>query len=469
MDIFRKYDIRGRYGSDITDEKAYKIARILVDMYGAKEAVIGYDISPESPKIYQSLINGLRDQGCNVTQLGLAGTDIVYFAGGQFGFDLSLEVTASHTAGYLHGIKILTPGAEPFGWGFGMEGLKTRFQNYEEKEPTLRGNLKKKNVFPDFIKKSLSFVDYGRIKPLKVAVDSSNSVASLEIDVLEEFLPQVEFIRINWELDGSYPAHDPNPFLEENRKQLSRKIKKVKADFGVAFDGDADRIYFLNGKGDYLFGVYINGLIARKMCLEEPQRAVIHDIRAVNHIKDKIEESGGIPKLELVGHTFFKKRMKEENALFGAESSGHMYYNFGNYMVENSIIALLQIMEIISQSGKSLTELTREARRNYPVSGEYNFSLPNFGITPQAEGKIEDILDQVRKKYSDGCLSDFDTLTVKYPNWRFNLRPSANEPVLRYNGEAKNSKLLIKKQKKLFKFLKSLGCKYLNDSGVKLL
>jgi len=381
MEIFRAYDIRGEYPKDVNDEIVYKIARILVQTFDAKNVVIGRDVSLTTPKIYKALVKGVLDQGANVTDTGIAGTDVVYFTVGYYKFDIGLEVTASHSAGYLSGIKILGPGATPFGKGFGMEKLKEDFLNYKEVIPPKKGILKQKDVWEDFIVQVLSFIDIKKFKHLKVVVDASNAVGSLEIDNLEKHLPIIEFIKLNWELDGHYPAHEPNPFLKENRKQLVAKTKEVKADLGIAFDGDADRIYFVDEKGNYIFGVYINALLAEKMCKKFPGRVVLHDVRATRYIKKKIIEAGGIPKMELVGHVFFKNRMKKENAIFGGEASGHIYYNFGDYMVENSLIAFLQILQIISESGKSLGELTREGRKNFPVSGEYNFVLPGFAFT----------------------------------------------------------------------------------------
>lgn len=473
MEIFRAYDIRGEYPKDINDKIVYTVARVLVRTFNAKNVVIGRDISLATPKIYKALVRGVLDQGADISDIGIAGTDVVYFSAGHYNFDIGLEVTASHSAGHLSGIKIVGPGASPFGKGFGMEKLKEDYLNYQEINPGKKGKLTKKDVWQDFISQVLVFVDIAKIKPLKVVVDASNAVGSLEIDYLENHLPMIKFVKLNWELDGNYPGHKPDPFLKENRQQLVAKVKEVGADLGVAFDGDADRIYFVDEKGDYLFGVYINGLIAEKMCKKNPGRAVLHDVRATRYIKSKTIEAGGIPKIELVGHAFFKRGMKKENALFGGESSGHVYYNFGNYMVENSLIAFSQILQIISETDKSLGELTKEARINYPVSGEYNFVLPGFAftddLTQEAINVMNKILDKVRKKYSDGKVSDFDTLTVNYPDWNFNLRPSANDPVLRFTGEAINNGLLLTKQKEIFELLKSEGCQHLNDSGVELL
>ena len=474
MEIFRAYDIRGEYGKDIDDDKAYKIARILARTFKAKTMVIGHDVSLATAKIHTALIKGAQDEGVNVTNIGYAGTDVVYFCVGHFGYDFGLEVTASHSAGHLSGVKILGPGASPFGAGFGMEKLKNNFLNYKDKSSVDKvSNLKQRDIWPDFMQTVLKFIEIKKIKPLKIVVDASNSVGAMEIDKLEKYLPQVEFIKLNWALDGHFPGHQPNPFLEENRRQLVKKIKETKANLGVAFDGDADRIYFVDENGAYLFGVYINGLIAEKMCLEKPGRAVIHDIRASRYIKKKIIDAGGVPKLELVGHAFFKKRMQKEQAIFGAESSGHIYYNFGNYMVENSLIALLQVMQIISETGKSLSKLTMDARRDYPVSGEWNFSLPGFALTDDLTPKViktmNKILDKLRKKYAAGKVSDFDTLTIAYPDWTLNVRPSANDPLLRFTAEANETKLLEEKQAEIFALLKAGGCQYVNDSGVKQL
>lgn len=473
MEIFRAYDIRGEYPKDINDEIVYKVARILVRTFNAKNTVIGRDVSLATPKIHQALTKGLVDQGADVTDIGLAGTDVVYFVAGHYKFDLGLEVTASHSAGHLSGIKIVGPVATPFGRGLGMEKLKNDFLNYQEISPEKKGKITKRDIWNNFINQVLEFVDVNKIKPLKVVVDASNAVGSIEIDNLEKKLPQIEFTKLNWKLDGKYPGHQPNPFLKENRTQLVSKIREVRADLGVAFDGDADRIYFVDENGDYIFGVYINSLIAEKMCEGSPGRVVLHDVRAMRYIKKKTIEAGGIPKVELVGHAFFKRGMKKENAIFGGESSGHIYYNFGDYMVENSLIALCQIFQMISEKGKSLSVLTKDGRKNFPVSGEYNFVLPGFSelddLTPEVIEIINIILDKVRQKYYDGEISEFDTLTINYPDWNFNLRPSNNDPVLRFTAEATSNKLLLEKQKEVFDLLKQEGCIYLNDSGVELL
>lgn len=470
MEIFRTYDIRGEYPKDINDDIVYKIGRILVRTFQANKIVVGRDVSLATPKIYQALVKGILDQGCDVIDLGIAGTDIVYFAAGHFKFDAGIEITASHSAGHLSGIKIIGPGATPFGMGFGMEKLKDDFLHYQESASEKKGEWVERDVWNDFIAQVLAFVDLKTIKPLKIVVDASNAVASLEIDHLQKYIPQVQFVKINWTLDGHYPGHQPNPFLRENRRQLEEKVKETGADLGVAFDGDADRIFFVDEKGDLIFGTYINTLIAERMCRQNPGRVVLHDIRATRFIREKVSRAGGIPKIELCGHAFFKGRMKKENGLFGGEATGHIYYNFGDYMVENSLIALMQILEIISETGQSLRELTKEARLNYPVIGEYNFTLPGFDIaddlTPQVLAAMNKVLAKVREKHSDAEISDFDTLTIKYPDWNFNIRPSANDPVIRFSAEANNVGLLLEKQKEIYDLLISEGCTFVDDTGV---
>ncbi|PIU15220.1 hypothetical protein COT20_02060 [bacterium (Candidatus Gribaldobacteria) CG08_land_8_20_14_0_20_39_15] len=471
MELFRAYDIRGQYPKDINDDIIYKIGRILVKTFNAKKIAVGQDVSLATPKIYQTLIKGIIDQGCDVIDLGIAGTDVVYFSTGHYGYDVGIEITASHSAGYLSGIKIIGPNASPFGMGFGMEKLKDDFLNYQETACDKKGGLVKKDVWDDFINNAISFVGgAGNIKSLKVVIDASNAVGALEIDHLQKHLPQIEFVKINWTLDGHYPGHQPNPFLRENRLQLEAKVKQEKADFGIAFDGDADRIYFVDERGDLIFGNYINGFIAEKMCQQHPGGIVIHDIRAMRFIKDRVLASAGMPKLELVGHAFFKNRMKKENALFGGEGTGHIYYNFGDYMVENSIIAFLQVLQIVSESGKSLRELAKEPRLKFPVIGEYNFALPGFtasdDLTPAALTAMEKILAVIREKYSDAEISDFDTLSVKYPDWNFNIRPSANDPLIRFSAEANDVRLLLQKQKEIYDLLIGAGCTFVNDTGV---
>lgn len=471
MEIFRDYDIRGEYPKDLNDKIVYKIARCLIKHFKAKNVIVGRDGSLNAPKIHKALVRGFVDSGVDVFDLGLVGTDVVYFAGGYHRFDCGTEITASHSAGYLSGIKIIGPVAQPFGKGAGMEELKKLYENYQDESKVVKkGTIRKMDVWEDFIRESLKFIDVNKIKPLKIVVDASNAVGSIEIDHLEEHLP-VEFIKLNWKLDGTFPGHEPNPFLPENRKQVIAKVKEVRADMGIVFDGDADRVYFIDENGDYIYGVYIGGLIAKKMLRDNPHRVVLHDVRAMRYFRKMIKEGNGIPKMELVGHSYFKARMRKENALFGAESSGHIYYNFGDFMVENSLIAVLQIMEMVSESGRSLGELTYEARKNYPVSGEYNFALPGFEprgeFPPEAFKVLSEVLKRVEEKYKEGEISHFDTLFIKFPKWSFNLRPSANDPLLRFNMEAVSCDLVKEKVKEISNFLISLGCKLVNESGVK--
>ena len=290
MEIFRDYDIRGEYPEDINDEIAYKIGRCIVKYFKAEKIVIGRDVSLNTPPIYKTLIKAFMDSGIEISDLGIAGTDVVYFAAGSRNFDVGIEVTASHSAGYLSGIKIVGPRAKPFGRGLGMEDLKKMYENYKE-EPIIKGGrVIKIDVWDDFIKESLEFIDVKKIKPLKIAVDASNAVGALEIDHLEKHLP-VEFIKVNWELDGNYPGHEPNPFLPENREDVIAKVKEVGADIGLVFDGDADRIYFTDNNGDYLYGVYIGGLIAERMLKNNPNEIILHDIRAVNYIVDVVKKN----------------------------------------------------------------------------------------------------------------------------------------------------------------------------------
>jgi len=469
MEIFRAYDIRGVYPRDINDEIVYKIGQCLVKLFKAKNCVIGRDVDLNSPNIHKFLVKGIIDAGADVVDIGLASTDMLYFATGFHKFDFGVEITASHSAAYLDGIKIIGPTAKPFGGGMGMEDLKNLYEKYQEKSGKQKGKIKQADFWQDYIQAGLKFVDIKKIKPLKIVVDASNSVGGLIIDHIEKLLP-VEFIKINWELDGNYPGHEPNPFLEENRKQLAEKVKQTRADMGIIFDCDGDRIYFIDENSDYIYGVYINGLIVKKMLKKNPGRVVLYDIRATKYIKTMIEQAGGIPKIELIGHPYFKQAMKKEQAIFGAESSGHIYYNFNEFMIEHSLIALLQIMQIVSETGKSLGELTKKPRKQYPVSGEYNFSLPGFeitdGLAPESLKAMNKILEKIKQKYHDADISDFDTLTMRFSDWNFNLRPSANDAVIRLNLEAKTPEIVEQKIKEIINLLDSLGSKLINHSGV---
>ncbi len=472
--IFKPYDIRGKYGKDFSKNDCYKIGRILAKMLSVKKAVIGKDVTNESSEIHRELIEGLLDEGVLVYDLGLSSVESVYFTVAELNCDLGLEATASHATDYLSGIKICGQNATPFAQGSGMENLRENFLNYKEMPPKNRGKLEEINILPNFIKKTISFTNPKKIRPFKIIADASNSVGALGVNELEKALPQIRFQKINWEQDGKFPGHPPNPFLEENRIEISKKIKKEKADMGMIFDGDADRIYFLDEKGEYIFGVYINGLLVEKIFRNKfnKNKVALYDIRALRYIKEKIKKMGGVPELCPIGHSFFKDKMRQEKAIFGGESSGHIYYNLGNYYGENSLLAFCQVLEILSEKKTTLRKITLPIKKKYPVSGEWNFTIPGFKkndeISKESLLFAKKVLKTIRKHNKKGEITNFDTLSVFYENWNFNIRPSANETILRYNGEASDKKTLKKRQKKLFQILKSEGCKYINDSGVKL-
>lgn len=444
--LFRTYDIRGYYPKDINGDVAYRIGRALVTYLKCKNVVVGRDVRLSSPEIFKGLAKGITDQGADVIDIGLSSTDVLYFAAGYYKYDAGIQITASHVSRDMNGMKFVGKNAAPIWYDKIIDDIKKIYEENRFEDVEKKGKVIEKNVWEDFVKMSFSFVDINKIKPLKIVFDAANSVGALIVEHAFKHL-NCKVIPLYFELDGSFPNHDPNPFLEENRRDVVNAVIKEKADLGIAFDGDADRIYFVNEKGEYVFGAFIAGLIAEKMLKKNPGRVVLHDIRAWWYIEDIVKKNKGIPKRELVGHIFFKKRMPKENALFAGESSGHVYYNFKDFMVENSLIGILQVLELISTSGKTLSELTKDAIEKYPASGEINFEVPDQ----------EKAVEKVEKKYSDGKVSHFDTLTVEFDDWHFNLRPSANDPVIRLTLEARNKDLMIEKTNEISRFIEQFG------------
>jgi phosphomannomutase len=449
--IFKAYDIRGIYPRDLNEEIAYLVGKALVVFTGAKTAVVGRDARVSSPALFEAVSRGILEQSADVVDVGIVSTPMLNFAvaenpppspplekgEGRAG----IMVTASHNPKEYNGFKLCYGDALPIGGETGMSEIKKLVEAGEFKEAAA-GRVIQKNILDAYAEKVLSMVDLNEIKPLKVVVDAGNAVGAVPLPKIFEKTP-CRLIPLYFELDGSFPNHEANPLKEETLKDLKKKILEEKADLGVAFDGDADRVGFVDEKGDIVRGDLIIALVARELLKENQRETILYDVRSSRVVQEVVEAAGGQARMCRVGHALIKKQMKDEGAFFAGELSSHFYYR-KFYNVESGDLTMLKVLEIISQAGRSFSEIVAPLLR-YFHSGEINFKVTDKeGVMKALEEKYASLAKGIFRL--DGIRLDFD-------DWWFNVRPSNTEPLLRLNLEAKTKELMEGKKEELMKLI----------------
>ncbi|MGH3081114.1 MAG: phosphomannomutase/phosphoglucomutase [Gaiellaceae bacterium] len=433
--VFKAYDVRGIYPSELDEEGAYAIGRAYVEHFQPKRIAVGRDMRLSSPAMAAATIRGAVDGGAQVLDIGLVGTEMLYFAVGHLELDGGIEVTASHNPKEYTGLKIVRGGALPVGGESGLLEIRDRaLQGFGD--PVGGGAVEEVDIWPAFVTRVLSFVDIDAISPLKVVVDVANGMAGVMLPPVLDRLPQVETARYYFEPDGTFPNHEPNPLLPENREFIMERTKAEAADFGVAFDGDADRCFFVDDGGEFVPGDFVTALLAESILEKEPGAKIIYDVRASWAVPETIERAGGIPLVNRVGHAYIKLRMREEGAAFGGEVSGHYYFR-DFYQADSGVIPFLLLLELVSRKGQKLSEILKPFRERYFLTGELNTPVPDV------ERKLEE-LEQTFA--SEGEVSHLDGISVEAEDWRFNVRPSNTEPLLRLNLEARSEELMEQKR-----------------------
>jgi len=436
--IFRAYDIRGIYPTEINEDIAYKIGRGVARFLGAKKIVIGRDNRLSSDGLFQSICEGIRDEGIDVLDIGVTITPIFYLVAAKYEYDGGIMISASHNPKEYNGFKIVGRKSMPIGEETGLMKIKKiveKLKPISAKHKIKRGKIETKDVLPHYLKNILRFIDIESIKPLRVVVDTANGAAGPVIRALDKRLP-ISIIHIFADLDGSFPNHQPNPLYPGATLALQEKVIKQKADFGVAFDGDGDRIIFIDEKGERINPNYIAALIVNRFFRGRGQR-ISFDTPSSWILREEIRKSGNIPICTKVGHVYLKEKIVRQQAIFGAESSGH-YYLLEDYSVESPFFVFFKILELISKEGKPLSELIKPFKK-YCIDGAL-FKAEN------AEKKLE----KLAKIYKNAPrVSLYDGLSVDYRNWHFVLRISHTEPVMRLMVEAKTQKLLEEKMKQI--------------------
>ncbi len=427
---FKAYDVRGKVPSELDPGLASKIGRALADETGAETAVVGFDVRLSSREIADGLIEGLRDAGVDVTDIGLCGTEMIYFATAFYGFGAGVMVTASHNPPEYNGMKIVREESKPISGDSGLWEIERRARE-EDFSRTGTGSLESKNVYSDFSKHLLNIVSPTDLNPLRVLANPGNGCAGIAVNAIRNKIP-LEIVEMDFEPDGNFPNGVPNPILEESRKPMVDRMKREKFDFGVAWDGDYDRCFFIDENGEFIEGYYIVGLLAKDLLSEKPGAKIIHDPRLYWNTVDIVTQLGGTPVLCKTGHAFIKERMRKEGAVYGGEMSAHHYFA-SHWYCDSGMIPFLQIARLISKSGKTLGELVMEMQNEYPCSGEIN------NVVHDAAAAIE----RVEKHFSGAKIDRIDGLSMEFDSWRFNLRSSNTEPILRLNVESRGDKDLV--------------------------
>jgi phosphomannomutase len=432
--VFKAYDVRGLHGSEIDEDGAYAVGRAFAEQFETLRIAVGRDMRVSSPTMAAAAIEGARDGGADVLDIGLAGTEMVYFAVGSLDLDGGIAVTASHNPKEYTGMKIVRGGALPVGGESGLLDVRDRaLAGFGA--VARRGDLSERDIYSEYVDRVLSFVDVSAIAPLRIVVDAANGMAGAMLPPVLERLP-VETVRCYFEPDGTFPNHEPNPLLPENREFIVAKTLEEGADFGVAFDGDADRCFFVDDAGEFVPGDFATALLADAVLEREPGARIIYDVRASWAVPETIEAAGGVPLVNRVGHAFIKHRMRAEDAVFGGEVSGHYYFR-DFCQADSGVVPFLLMLEVVSKKGRRLSEILQPFREHYFITGELNTPVPD----------VESKLRELEERFGpEGTVSHLDGVSVDADDWHFNVRPSNTEPLLRLNLEARSQELMEQKR-----------------------
>jgi phosphomannomutase len=438
--VFKAYDVRGLYPTELDEAGAYAIGRAYVEEFEPRRIAVGHDMRTSSPAMARALVDGAADGGTDVLELGMVGTEMLYFAVGELGLDGGACVTASHNPKDYTGMKIVRRGALQVGGESGLLRVRDRaLAGFDVPEDRSRdqtpGQVQKYDIWPAFVERVLSFVDVDAVRPLRVVIDAANGMAGAMLPPVLERLP-IEAVRCYFEPDGTFPNHEPNPLLPENREFIVRKVTAERAELGVAFDGDGDRCFFVDDTGEFVPGDFATALLAESILAKEPGAKVIYDVRASWAVPETIEQAGGVPIVNRVGHAFIKHRMRKEGAAFGGEVSGHYYFRDFS-QADSGVVPFLLMLELISRRGQKLSEILAPYRERYFLTGELNTPVADVPL------KLQELKEQFGRQ---GEVSHLDGVSVDAADWHMNVRPSNTEPLLRLNLEARSRELMERKR-----------------------
>ena len=441
LSCFKAYDIRGRLGEELNEQIAYRIGRAYAQYLNAKKVVVGGDVRATSESLKQALAQGIMDAGCDVIDLGMTGTEEIYFAAFHLDVDGGIEVTASHNPIDFNGMKLVKRGAQPISGDTGLNDIKALAENQTFTPPARQGRKLQHNLRSEYVQHLLGYISPSNIKPLTIVVNAGNGAAGPVLDAIEAELQQngvpITFIKVHHTPDPTFPNGIPNPLLEENRAATANAVIEYNADMGIAWDGDFDRCFLFDEQGGFIEGYYIVGLLAEAFLKKHPGEKIIHDPRLTWNTIDICQQNGGQAIQSKTGHAFIKERMRKENAIYGGEMSAHHYFRDFAYC-DSGMIPWLLVAELISLAGKPLSQLVSERQQAYPCSGEINFKVAD----------VKACIHAVKNYYANQnpTIDETDGVSMDFGNWRMNIRGSNTEPLLRLNIETKADSALVKQQ-----------------------
>jgi phosphomannomutase len=446
-EIFKAYDVRGTYPDQVDESIARDIGRGFVAYLKATRIAVSRDMRVSSPSLAAAFIDGATSAGADVVDYGLAGTDMLYYAVAANGFEGGAQVTASHNPKQYNGMKLVRQAAFPLSGDAGISDIRDMIVNGTLPGPApARGTVTTAEMLAPYVEHVLGFIDPAVIRPFNVVLDAGCGIGGLVAPKLFARLP-CRTTELCFTIDGTFPTHEANPLIEENRRDIVAEVVRQKADIGIAWDGDADRCFFIDGQGGFVPGDFITALLAEAFLIRHPGSTVIYDLRASYAVRDVVARHGGKALMNRVGHAFIKRRMREENAIFGGEVTGHYYFR-ENFYADNGFIPALLMLELMSKKGKTLAELLEPLRAKYFISGEINTKVSSMSV-------CDEKIAGLARTYQDATVYQMDGVSVEYPDWHFNVRPSNTEPLLRLNLEGQTQDLMERKRDEVLGFIRA--------------
>ena len=446
-DVFKAYDVRGLYPEEVNEELFRQLGRAFVAYLGPGRYAVTRDMRLSSPSMSQAFIEGAVAQGGHIIDYGLAGTDMMYFAVAADGLDGGAQITASHNPKQYNGCKLVRKDAFPLSGESGIKEMKDMLlAGALPPQEGTPGSLERGEMLDRYVGHVMTFIEESVIKPFNVVLDAGSGVAGFIAPPMFDRLP-CKTTRLCFDVDGTFPNHEANPLIEENRRDITERVMAEGADIGIAWDGDADRCFFIDGSGEFIAGDFITALLAESFLMKHPGETIIYDVRASYAVKDIVARYGGRALMNRVGHAFIKRRMREEDAVFGGEVTGHYYFR-DNFYADNGFIPALLILELMSQKGKSLRDLLQPLREKYFISGEINTKLKSID---QAAAKIE----RLAREYAHGNVYRLDGISAEFDDWHFNVRASNTEPLLRLNLEGLTPEIMEKRRDEVLDIIRN--------------
>jgi phosphomannomutase len=444
--IFKAYDVRALYPTQINGEVARRVGRAFIDYLGGapKRIAVGRDVRLSSPEIAGSFIEGARSEGAEITDIGVVGTDMMYFHVASQDLDGGAIITASHNPKEYNGIKMVSRGALALSGDAGIKEIKEAITAGRFADKGVReGKVVPRTISDEYADHCLKFIDVARVPRIKAVLDTGNGMGAIGATAIFKHLP-LELVKMYFDLDGTFPNHPPDPLEEANRREIMERVAAEGAQIGMAWDGDADRCFFVDDTGQFVPGDFVTALLGESFVRKFPGSKVVYDVRASRAVRDRVQAAGGVALMNRVGHAFIKKRMRDENAVFGGEVSGHFYFR-DNWYADNGMIPALLVLEMLGREGRKLSELLTPLRSRYFITGEINSKVAD----------VAGALRRLEERYRDAEITKMDGVSVDYADWHFNVRPSNTEPLLRLNLEASSEEDMVRRRDEVLGLIRS--------------